>query len=146
MNLRNAACVSPIGAAVFFIGLSRSAGSEVMPWIPHRDPAPPSVLAETARTEVRLYALSPQSGPAGTSVTVTGFGFTNDNAIHFGNLVVTHVAVRSTFGISCTLAPNCQGGVRQLLLFKAPAAPPGKYRVSVVNSNGKSNELSFSVN
>ncbi len=127
-------------------GLSRAAAMEVLPWTPLRDATPPSVFAETARMQVRIYALSPQSGPAGTPVTVTGFGFTNDNAIHFGNQVVTHVMVKSRFGVSCTVAPNCQGGVRQLLVFKAPTAPPGEYRVFVENSNGKSNELSFFVN
>jgi hypothetical protein len=126
--------------------LSRSAALEAIPWTPHRGAAPPSVFAEMARMQVRVYALSPQSGPEGTSVTVTGFGFTNDNAIHFGDRVVTHVGIRSTFGVSCALAPNCQGGLRQLLVFKVPSAPPGKYQVSVENSNGKSNELSFSVN
>ena len=152
-NLRTAACASSIRVSILLMGafgspawLSRSAALELMPWTPLRDAAPPSVFAETARTQVRVYALSPQSGPAGTSVTVTGFGFTNDNAIHFGNRVVTHVVVRSAFGVSCTVAPNCQGGVRELLVFKVPAAPPGKYPVSVENSNGKSNELSFSVN
>ncbi len=152
MNLRNAACASSIRVSILFMGafgcpacLSRSAALEVMPWSPLQDAAPPSVFAETARMQVRVYALSPQSGPAGTSVTVTGFGFTNDNAIHFGNRVVTHVVVRSTFGVSCTVAPNCQGGVRELLVFKVPAAPPGKYPVSVENGNGRSNELSFSV-
>jgi hypothetical protein len=151
MNLRNAACASSTRVAILFMSafaspacLSRSAALEVMPWTPPG--APTSVFAETARTEVRVYALSPQSGPAGTSVTVTGFGFTNDNAIHFGNRVVTHVVVRSTFGVSCTVAPNCQGGVRELPVFKVPAAPPGKYPVSVENTNGRSNELSFSAN
>jgi hypothetical protein len=115
-----------------------------MPWTALRDAAPPS--AKTARIQLRLYTLSPQSGPAGTSVTITGFGFTNDNAIHFGTLVVKHVVVRSTFGVACTVAPNCQGGVRELLVFKVPAAAPGKYSVSVENSNGRSNELSFFVN
>ena len=134
------------GRVRFPAWLSRSAALELMPWTPLRDAPPPSVFAETARTQVRVYALSPQSGPAGTAVTVAGFGFTNDNAIHFGNRVVTHAMIRSAFGVSCTVAPSCQGGVRELLVFKVPAAPPGKYRVSVENSNGNSNELSFSVN
>lgn len=153
MNLRNDVCASSIRVSIliliafgFPVGLSRSAALEVMPWNPFRDAAPRSAFAETARMQVRIYALSPQSGPAGTAVTVMGFGFTNDNAIRFGNRVVTHVVVKSTFGVSCTVAPNCQGGVRQLLVFKVPGEPPGKYRVSVENSNGKSNELSFSAN
>lgn len=150
---RNRACACSIRVSVLFMSafgfpacLSRSAAFEVMPWTLVRGGAPSSMFAETARMQVRVYALSPQSGPQGTSVTVTGFGFTNDNAIHFGDRVMRHVAVRSAFGVSCTVAPNCQGGLRQLLVFKVPSVPPGKYQVSVANSNGKSNELSFSVN
>jgi hypothetical protein len=135
-----------IGAFGSAACLSQSAALELMPWARLRDAARPSVFADTKQIQVRVYALSPQSGRAGTSVTITGFGFTNDNAIHFGNWVVAHVKIRSTFGVSCTVAPNCQGGVRELLVFKVPATPPGKYPVSVENGNGESNELSFSVN
>lgn len=151
-GLMNGACACSIRVSALFMSafgfpacLSRSAAFEVMPSTPVRGGAASSMFAE-APMQVRVYALSPQSGPEGTSVTVMGFGFTDDNAIHFGNRVMRHVAVRSTFGVSCTVAPNCQGGVRQLLVFKVPSAPPGKYQVSVENSNGKSNELSFSVN
>jgi IPT/TIG domain len=153
IELRNAACAGSIGVSILAMnafgpsaGLSQATALEVMSSAPLRAAAPPSVFAETARTQLRLYALSPQSGSAGTSVTLTGFGFTNDNAIHFGSVVTKHVLVRSTFGVSCTVAPSCRGGVRQLLVFKVPAAPPGKYRVFVENSNGESNQLSFSVN
>ena len=153
MIFRKVACASSIQVSILFmiavvspVCLSRSAALEVMPWTPVRGGAPPSIFAETARLQPRVYALSPQSGPEGASVTVTGFGFTNDNAVHFGHRVVSHIRVRSAFGVSCTVAPNCQGGVRQSLVFKVPAAPPGKYQVYVENSNGTSNELSFSVN
>ena len=113
MNRRNDACASAVWVSILIMiafgspaCLSRAAALEVLPWTPLRDAAPPSVFAETARMQVRIYVLSPQSGPAGTPVTVTGFGFTNDNAIHFGNRVVTHVMVKSTFGVSCTVAPK----------------------------------------
>ncbi len=152
MNLRTAACASSIRVSILFVGafgspacLSRSAALEVMPWTPLRNAAPPSVVAETARIQVRVYALSPQSGPVGTSVTITGFGFTNDNAIHFGDRVILHVAVKSAIGIACTPNPNCRGGIRQTLAFPIPDAPPGPYRVWVENSHGNSNAATFTV-
>ena len=34
-----------------------------------------------------------------------------DNAIHFGDRVILHVAVKSAIGIACTPSLNCRGGI-----------------------------------
>jgi hypothetical protein len=108
--------------------------------------------------------MKPTVGPVGTHVVIDGFGFTNDNTIHFGTGVIVHVPVSSSVAISCTTDPNCKGGIHQTLEFDVPAGlnppcfysnprclvltrqtTPGEYRVSVTNSNGTSNAKTFTV-
>jgi hypothetical protein len=103
------------------------------------------VAAAMRQAALKVDAISPASGPAGSDVTITGFGFVADNAIHFGDRVIPHVAVKSAIGIACTPNPSCRGGIRQTLVFTIPDAPPGPYRVWVENSNGKSNAAMFTV-
>jgi len=117
-----------------------------------------------AEARLTLSNIRPASGPPGAEVTLTGFGFTNDNTVHFGPGVLTHVPITSSAGIGCTADPNCRGGIRQMLVFTVPgkllpACPPqtancsslpretapGAYRVFVENENGKSSELRFTV-
>ncbi len=98
---------------------------------------------EDARDNVRIDVMSPASGPVGTEVVLTGFGFTDDNTIHFGAGVVAHVSIRSAIGISCTTNPSCRGGIRQSLVFTVPDALPGANRVWVENGNGSSRSARF---
>ena len=108
--------------------------------------------------------MTPQSGPVGTEVTIDGFGFTNDNTIHFGSGVVVHVPISSSIAIACTTDPACKGGIHQTLKFTVPNSlnpacyysnprclivsretTPGKYNVFVTNSNGTSKTMLFVV-
>ncbi len=117
-----------------------------------------------AEARVTISNIRPASGPPGAAVTLTGFGFTNDNTLHFGSGVLAHVPIASSIGIACTADPNCRGGIRQMLVFTIPAkllpacppqtancarlpreTAPGEYRVFVENENGKSNEFRFTV-
>jgi hypothetical protein len=104
-----------------------------------------STGVEDARESVRIDAVSPASGPVGTEVVLTGFGFTDDNTIHFGAGVVAHVSIRSAIGIACTTNPSCRGGIQQSLVFAVPDALPGANRVWVENRNGRSRSLRFHV-
>ena len=118
-----------------------------------------------AEASVKIFNMHPASGPVRTTVTLTGFGFTNDNAILFGTGVIAHVPIKSAIGIACTTDPNCCGGIQQMLVFAVPDAlppacplpsagcstlsrqttAPGIYPVSVENEKGKTKELWFTV-
>ncbi|OHA81945.1 MAG: hypothetical protein A2675_02135 [Candidatus Yonathbacteria bacterium RIFCSPHIGHO2_01_FULL_51_10] len=114
------------------------------------------------QSNLSIYSINPSSGPIGTTVSVTGFGFTNDNTIHFGNGVITHVPITSSIAIACTTDPNCHGGINQTLTFTVPSylnpacysagcmmpswqVVPDAYNVSVENSNDTSNTMTFLV-
>jgi hypothetical protein len=104
-----------------------------------------SVAVAVRQTAVKVYAISPASAPAGSEATITGFGFAADNAIHFGDRVIQHLAIKSAIGVACTAAPGCRDAIQQTLAFTIPDAPPGSYLVWVENSNGKSNAARFTV-
>jgi|GEM_PF-1436537 len=113
---------------------------------------------------VWLTNLSPMVGQAGTSVTISGSGFTNSNTILMdGSVVATNVALNPTPAIACSVYDqNCIGN-RQSITFSIPpyiqpyCAPgmycaamvrqvsPGPYSITVQNSNGTSNAVTFQV-
>lgn len=110
-----------------------------------------------------IESITPGSGAVGTVVTISGWGFSNDNTIHFAGGAIMHVPVSSSIAIACTSDPNCHGGIHQTLQFTVPSsiAPycpqgyacpmymqqitPGTYNVSVENTAGKSNSTNFTV-
>lgn len=113
---------------------------------------------------VSLYNESPSSGAVGTTVTLTGFGFTNSNTVLMdGNVAASNVPITSSIAISCTTNPSCHGGINQSITFTVPSAlapycapgyacpqymrllTPGSYQITVLNSNGTSNALTFTV-
>jgi hypothetical protein len=124
-------------------------------------PVPPTPVA----TNIKIYSITPASGPVGTEVIIDGFGFTSDNTVHFGSGAIVSVPVSSSVAISCTTDPNCKGGIHQRLTFTVPQSvgpycPPGKmiacpmymqlitpgtYKVYVENANGTSAAVSFTV-
>ncbi len=115
------------------------------------------------QASITLRAITPSSGPVGETVTLTGFGFTSDNIIHFGGGAIAHVPITSSIAVACTTDPSCIPGIRQTLTFTVPSAvgpycapgmmcamymqeiTPGTYTVYVQNSNGTSNAVSFTV-
>lgn len=115
-------------------------------------------------TSPSLYFLSPTSGVAGNTLSITGFGLTGDNTVLFDGLVAArNVPITSTIAVACTTDPSCRGGIRQTLTFSVPTSlspncptgsmcpmfvrllTPGNYSVTIMNSNGTSNALSFTV-
>ncbi len=115
-------------------------------------------------SSVSLYNESPTVGVVGTTVTLTGFGFTNSNTILMdGNVAATNVPITSSIAIACTTNPNCHGGINQSIVFTVPSSlspncpvgsmcpmymrqvTPGQYTITVQNSNGTSNALTFTV-
>ena len=107
------------------------------------DIAPAAPIQHAAK--LKIYAIGPSSGPAGTEVAITGFGFQSDNIVHVGARTITHVAIKSAMGIACTANPPCRGGIQQTLTFTMPDAPPGTYPVWVENAGGHSNSAQFAL-
>ena len=75
-----------------------------------------------------IQSLSPTSGPAGTVVTVYGSGFTFSNTLLFNGSVLPVNSINGT-----------------TLSFTVPNLSAGTYSLYVQNSNGTSNQLSFSI-
>jgi peptidoglycan hydrolase-like protein with peptidoglycan-binding domain len=138
--------VGPLTRAAFIIGCG--------------NPIPPVVTG----SQPTVYGVNPTSGSVGTTVSVTGFGFTSDNTILMdGSLAARDVPITSSVAITCTTSPTCKGGIRQTLQFTIPSTlgpncpvgsecptylrevTPGQYDVSVQNTNGTSNTSSFTV-
>ncbi|MBA3789352.1 peptidoglycan-binding protein [Patescibacteria group bacterium] len=120
------------------------------------NPVPPE-------SSVNINSISPTSGAVGTTVSITGYGFTSDNTVLFAGGAIRNVPVSSSIAIACTTDPNCRGGIRQTLLFTVPSSigpncppgslcplyarlvTPGDYQISVQNTNGTSNAVTFTV-
>lgn len=113
---------------------------------------------------VSLYTISPSAGAVGTTVSVTGFGFTNNNTILMdGSVVARNVPITSSIAVACTTDPSCKGGIRQTLTFTVPSSlspncptgsmcpmymrlvTPGSYTVTINNENGTSEGKTFVV-
>ncbi len=80
-----------------------------------------------------------------------------------GNVAATNVPITSSIAIACTTNPTCHGGINQTITFTVPSAlapycvpgyacaqymravTPGTYSVTVLNSNGTSNAVTFTV-
>ncbi|MBX4187124.1 MAG: IPT/TIG domain-containing protein [Candidatus Doudnabacteria bacterium] len=85
-------------------------------------------------TEVKISSLNPTSGRNGTVITITGTGFTaTGNTVHIGTgSNSTYAGYASTDG---------------KIIFKVPnSVQPGSSLVTVSNSNGTSNALTFFIN
>lgn len=122
------------------------------------------VVVPPTQSAPTVYWISPTSGPTGVQVSVTGFGFSNDNTILMDGMVAArNVPVTSSIAVACTTDPACKGGIRQTLTFTIPtylspncaagmmcpmyvrSVTAGNYQVSVQNSNGTSNAQTFTV-
>jgi hypothetical protein len=112
--------------------------------------------ATTTNTTPTISYLSPTYGPVGTTVTVTGSGFsTTGNKIRFGNLgvenspsynnLISSDGTHLTFTVPYSNYMACWDS-HPACMVAAYTTAPGMYAVSVINSSGKaSNELSFTV-
>ncbi len=110
------------------------------------------VATHVCPTTPTISYLSPSFGVVGTTVTIIGAKFTQDNQINFGNYMIgNHIVSPNgntiTFTIPVTATPpgpNCTPP-----MYCAPPAPqsitPGNYNVSITNSNGTSNKVNFIV-
>ncbi len=100
--------------------------------------------------QVLLSSISPSAGAVGTTVTLTGSGFTtsaNSNRVIFGQYQAAAVTSANGSSISFTLpsylGANC--APNQACPMYALELQPGMYAVHVENANGISNNQSFQV-
>src|SRR3989344_5258632 len=104
--------------------------------------------SRTQKEAPSLSFLQPTSGPVGSTVTITGSGFTPDNnTVNFGSSVIREISSNGTtvsFIVPSYTMPACLYSVPQC---GAPSEiiTPGAYSVSVSNSNGTSNQIIFTV-
>jgi hypothetical protein len=122
-------------------------------------PTPTPVATST----IMIRAITPASGTVGSTVTLTGFGFSSNNTVLFGGGPIRNVPITSSIAVSCTTDPSCIPGIRQTITFTVPSSvgpncpvgsmcamymkliTPGTYDVSVYNDQGTSNTLQYTV-
>ncbi len=116
----------------------------------------------TPTSPVSLYRLNPGISAVGSTVSITGFGFTANNTVLMdGSVAARDVPITSSIAIACTTSPSCHGGINQTIQFTIPSslAPncpigsmcpmymrlvtPATYQITVQNDNGTSNTLSL---
>jgi hypothetical protein len=111
-----------------------------------------SMLA--ASRSLTVAALSPMSGSVGTDVTVTGYGFTpSNNTIRFGAGYINGLnsadgaTLHFTVPEGQNLCPPTDTHWRAVAPCPGayPRVTPGSYPISVLNANGTSNSLPFTV-
>lgn len=117
-----------------------------------------------AQGPVKIYNISPNPTSIGTSVTVTGFGFTpTDNIVFFAGGAISGIPSSGGIAIACTTDPSCIPGIRQSLTFTVPTAigpyctpgmacpmyarliTAGTYPLYVQNANGTSNTVTLTI-
>jgi hypothetical protein len=102
----------------------------------------------TAPSALAIESLSPSSGRPTASVTVTGSGFgATGNTINFGTGVIPNLSSngsRLVFAVPTTLIPACAYSSTPCP-FAQVTTSPGPYAVSVTNSAGTSNAVTFAV-
>ena len=99
-------------------------------------------------TRPTIARIQPSTAAVGDQITITGTGFTaTDNALKFGaGYILKHPSADST-SIRLTL-PSYLGVCppnQEICVALALPMAPGDYKVSVVNANGTSNDISFQV-
>jgi hypothetical protein len=95
----------------------------------------------------QISSITPQGGVIGTTVTITGSGFTaGDNRIIFGQYQAASVASNGTsltFTVPAYMGANC--AANQYCPMYAAQTQPGIYNVHIENANGSSNSVQFTV-
>jgi hypothetical protein len=101
-----------------------------------------------ATTTAAISSIDPSSGPVGTSVMLTGTGFTDADVVRFGGAAVSSTTVsdggtKLAFTVPESGGPYCKPGMAcplYLLLIR-----PGSYDVSVTDGTTTSNAVRFQV-
>jgi len=114
--------------------------------------SPAQPMTPASSTVLQLNLISPVSGRVGSGITLSGTGFLADNKVLFDGNVAASDAKLSYFNgtsesititIPSAITPDCK--TNQACPMYARLVTPGVYTVSVENTNGTSNTLSFNV-
>ncbi len=101
----------------------------------------------TATSTAVITALSPTQGAVGSTVTITGSGFTDSNVVlmngDVAGLNVAPVNGTLTFTVPTSMGPYCKIGYACPMM--AILVTKGTYNVTVLNANGTSNTIPFTV-
>lgn len=97
-----------------------------------------------------LSSITPSSGRVGDTVVLTGSGFTNDNAVHFGIGGKQYLPSFSNgtaiyFTIPAYVSPCDTLAAGMYCAAYVQLVTPGSYQVYVTNVNGTSQQLTFTV-
>jgi hypothetical protein len=109
-----------------------------------------AVSGSPSQTAPVITSVTPVQGTTGTQITITGTGFTADNAVHFGVGGTQHVG-SSNNGTSIVYTIPTQVGPCDLISSQQVCAlylqlvTQGSYGLSVSNANGQSGSISFNV-
>lgn len=105
-------------------------------------------------SQLSISSISPSSGTTGTQVTILGSGFTlSENRIKFGSSGSDNSPLYSVGSLDGrTLAFSVPSTIYYACQYNTPAClppvamiEPGTYSVSVINTNGTSNQVTFTV-
>ncbi len=126
---------SIISMALLTLAATACIGSSPFePWAPGPRPA--------------ITQIQPSTAAVGDAVTITGSGFTSaDNALKIGGGYVLKLPSADSTSIRLTL-PSYLGACppdQEVCVALALPMAPGDYKVSVINANGRSNEVLFHV-
>jgi len=125
------------------------------------DPATIDIISKPS--ELSITSISPESGPIGTEVTVTGTGFTaagsplqtairfsadGSNSRFFEGFYNNHILGSDRLSLVVpdrVILPICPGSLIACDPIAIPAVSPQQYRIWVINPNGMSNGVLFRV-
>jgi hypothetical protein len=96
-----------------------------------------------------ITSLQPRQGQVGNTVTVKGTGFLSTNTVLFGggpinNVLSTDGGTLLNFIVPNSVGADCKPGMPCPMYERL--ITPGNYAVTVRNTNGMSNSISFTVN
>jgi peptidoglycan hydrolase-like protein with peptidoglycan-binding domain len=76
--------------------------------------------ASTTTSPVSIQSITPTSGPIGTTVSISGYGFTSSNTVLFSEGAINNIPVSSTSTVECFAAAGCPAP-QQVLTFTIPS-------------------------
>jgi hypothetical protein len=118
--------------------------------------------ASTTTSPVSIQSITPTSGPIGTTVSISGYGFTSSNTVLFSEGAINNIPVSSTSTVECFAAAGCPAP-QQVLTFTIPSSigpncslkmacpmyvrlvTPGDYSIAIQNTNGTSATTTYTV-
>lgn len=134
-------------------GLASEWNSEWNSWFhnKHKGGTSTTTPATTTPATPVITSMDPTSGTVGTSVTLTGSGFTQSSILYFGTGVgknasttIASDGTKITFNVPTSTGPYCKPGT-PCPYYMSRLVTPGTYAVRVTTDKGTSNSINFTV-